>query len=117
MAALVPAARESRGRLIFVTVDADDEENDKVLDFFEITDESDLPVYMIFDIEKNARHRSDNNAKMDAKEISEFCRKYREGDLKRTLKSQDVPKDWDKKAVKVRKISNFASSPAEAKSM
>ncbi len=87
--------------MIFTFIDAEQPENDKVLEFFDVSDDSDLPAYMIFNMEKNARYRSDNNADMDADKITDFVSKHLEGTLKRNLKSQDVPKDWDKKPVKV----------------
>ena len=86
---------------MFTYVDADNEENDKALEFFEIEDEDDMPIYMIFNMDKNARWRSDNKAEVTKEKVSEFCKKFREGKLPRTLKSQPVPKDWDKRPVKV----------------
>lgn len=98
---LLPAARESRGHLVFAVMDSERDEIEKALEFFEVEDEDQLPVYMIFEIEKNARYTSSHNAVMDADAIAEFCRKHREGTLARTLKGKDAPKDWDKKPVKV----------------
>ena len=75
--ALRPAAREMRGKMIFVYLDPDSDENEKALEFFGVEDpEEDLPLYMIMEMEKNAKFMSDKNVDVDADEVKEFCNKH-----------------------------------------
>ncbi len=45
--------------------------------------------------------------KVEESEVSKFVSDFNDGKLKRTLKSEDLPEDWDKKPVKVLVSSNF----------
>ena len=49
MDALKPAAKEAKGKMIFVTVDAAQKENAQVLEFFGIK-EDETPDYIIFEV-------------------------------------------------------------------
>ena len=74
--ALKPAAREMRGKMIFVYLDPDSDENEKALEFFGVEDpEEDLPLYMIMEMEKNAKFMSDKNVDVDALEAGETPRR------------------------------------------
>lgn len=45
--------------------------------------------------------------RVDAKEVTEFAKDFFDGKLKRTLKSEEVPEDWDSEPVKVLVSKNF----------
>ena len=75
--ALRPAAREMRGKMIFVYIDPELDGNEKALEFFGVEDpEEDLPMFMIMEMERNAKFISDKNAEVDVDKIKEFCNKH-----------------------------------------
>ncbi len=57
-------------------------------------------------MEKSAKFRAFKK-KIVASEVSAFVKDYFDGKLTRTLKSEDVPEDWDKNPVKVLVSKNF----------
>lgn len=66
-----------RGKMIFVYLDPDSDENEKALEFFGVEDpEEDLPIYMIMEMEKNAKFMSGKNVEVDADKVKEFCNKH-----------------------------------------
>ena len=56
-------------------------------------------------MEKNAKYISDKE--VTEKDVAAFVKDYFGGKLTRTLKSEDLPEDWDAKPVKVLVSSNF----------
>ena len=80
MEALKPAAREMRGKMIFVYVDPESDDNEKALEFFGVEDpEEELPLYMIMEMEKNAKFLSAKKVDVDADKVKEFCNKHQVG--------------------------------------
>ena len=66
-----------RGKMIFVYLDPDSDENEKALEFFGVeAPEEDLPLYMIMEMEKNAKFMSGKNAEVDADKVKEYCNKH-----------------------------------------
>ncbi len=57
-------------------------------------------------MEKSAKYLSGKDSVVE-KEITEFSKDFLAGKLKRTLKSAELPEDWDKEPVKVLVSSNF----------
>ena len=97
---LKPAATANKGKMIFVHIDADVEENGQVLEFFGLKTE-DTPKYIIYAMEDNAKYMGEAKS-VEEKEVTQFVSDFFDGKLKRTLKSEDLPEDWDAKPVKVR---------------
>ena len=48
-------------------------------------------------------------------EVTKFCSDFADGKLERTLKSEDLPDDWDKEPVKVLVSSNFKAVALDKK--
>ncbi len=57
-------------------------------------------------MEKSAKYLAGKDDVVE-KDVSKFVQDYFDGKLKRTLKSEDLPEDWDKNPVKVLVSSNF----------
>ena len=63
--------------MIFTYIDPDTDENEKALEFFGVEDpEEELPMYMIMEMEKNAKFVSDKSIDVVAEEVKEFCNKH-----------------------------------------
>ena len=59
-------------------------------------------------MEKSAKYVGDKQGEITEKALSKFVKDYFAGNLKRTLKSEDLPEDWDNEPVKVLVQKNFA---------
>ncbi|TRY67207.1 hypothetical protein TCAL_02918 [Tigriopus californicus] len=105
MAAMKPVAKANKGKIIFVHVDSENNETAQVLEFFGLK-KDDLPKYVILELEKNAKYVSDNTNVVE-KEIAQFVSDFFANKLVKTLKSAEIPEDWDKEAVKVLVGKNF----------
>ena len=65
-------------------------------------------------MEKSAKFIGGKN-QVDEKEVTQFVADFFDDKLKRTLKSEDLPEDWDKNPVKVLVSSNFADVAMDKK--
>jgi protein disulfide-isomerase A1 len=100
------AARKFRGQTIFVTIDVDVEENERVLEFFGLKKE-DAPTVRLISLAKDMTKFKPQSTELTAVVFEEFVQAFFDGKLKPHLLSQDVPADWDAKSVKVLVGKNF----------
>ena len=91
--------------MIFVFIDADAESNKQVLEFFGLKPEG-APFKIIYEMEKNAKFVDSEKEVSDAS-VEKFVMEFFDGNLKRDLKSEDIPENWDKEPVKVLVSKNF----------
>ena len=66
-------------------------------------------------MEKSAKYVGGKKADINEKDLSKFVKDYFAGNLKRTLKSEDIPEDWDAEPVKVLVQKNFAEVALDKK--
>ena len=59
-------------------------------------------------METSAKYMSDKNTVAETEAVKTMIEKYLAGELEKTLKSEDIPEDWDKEGVKVLVGKNFA---------
>lgn len=105
--ALREAATVYKGKVLFVVIDTQNQDNMRILEFFGIT-ESDLPTYRVISLAENmVKYKPDEGAKIDAENIKQFVGDFLAKKLKPHLKSEKLPEDWDKEPVKVLVSSNF----------
>merc|ERR1711997_834499 len=64
--------------------------------------------YTLFEMETSAKYMSDKNTVAETEAVKTMIEKYLAGELEKTLKSENIPEDWDKEAVKVLVGKNFA---------
>jgi len=100
------AAKDFRGKSLFVTVNSDEAENERVLEYFGLQ-QSELPAVRLITLKDEM-----NKYKLEASDISSsvlstFVNSFFDGKLKPHLLSQDVPEDWDKNPVTVLVGKNF----------
>ncbi|XP_067647396.1 protein disulfide-isomerase [Eurosta solidaginis] len=99
-------AKDYREDILFVTISADEEEHQRIFEFFGMTKEE-VPTIRLIRLEEDmAKYKPESND-MSASTIKEFLQKFMDGKLKQHLLSQELPEDWDKNPVKVLVASNF----------
>merc|ERR1712088_1081454 len=97
-------AKSSKGKMLFVTINTDEEDHKRILEFFGIT-ESELPTYRAIKLgEDMAKFKPADDAFENAEQ---FASDFLEGKLKQHLMSAEIPEDWDKEGVKVLVGKNF----------
>merc|ERR1712156_478737 len=97
-------AKNNKGKMLFVTINTDEEDHKRILEFFGIT-ESELPTYRAIKLgEDMAKYKPEDDKFENAEQ---FVTDFMEGKLKQHLMSQEIPEDWDKEGVKVLVGKNF----------
>jgi len=106
-------AKDYKGQLLFVTVDTDEDDHKRILEFFGIKEEE-LPGMRLIKLEEDmAKFRPETND-LDEASIRAFVDGFLDGSLKQHLLSEDVPEDWDKAPVKVLVGKNFEEVAMDA---
>jgi len=102
-------SKKNRERMIFVHLDIDDSEHENVLDFFGLKKDQDFPTYVIFEMESSSKYFPTpiKQTDLSASNMGGFVNDFFDGKIAKTLKSQELPEDWDAKPVKVLVNSNF----------
>lgn len=99
-------AKKFRNEVLFVTINADEEEHKRILTFFGMEKEQ-IPSMRLIRLEDDMAKYKPDVIDLGAESIEKFVQAYLDGKLKQHLLSQDVPEDWDKEPVKVLVSSNF----------
>merc|ERR1711963_687875 len=106
LAMLKEIATANKGKMLFVTINTDEEDHKRILEFFAIK-EDELPTFGAIKLgEDMAKFKPENDA-IDADNVKAFVADFLEGKLKQHLMSEEVPEDWDKEGVKVLVGKNF----------
>jgi len=100
-------AQKFRGRLLFITVDTDEADHGRILEFFGISADE-VPAYRLITIADGmVKYAPEEANEVTAETLDAFATSYFDGSLKPHLKSQETPEDWDAKPVKVLTATNF----------
>jgi protein disulfide-isomerase A1 len=99
-------AKKFRNEVLFVTINADEEDHKRILDFFGMEKEE-VPSMRLIRLEEDMAKYKPPNSELSAENIEQFVQSYIDGKLKQHLLSQKLPEDWDKQPVKVLVSSNF----------
>jgi len=100
------AAKEFRGRTLFVFIDADEEENERVLEFFGLKT-SDVPAVRLITLKDEMSKFKPEFSDVTSVGLTDFVNAFFDGKLKPHLLTQEIPDDWDKTPVKVLVGKNF----------
>lgn len=100
------AAKHFKGRCIFVLIDADVDENERVMEFFGLKKE-DAPTTRLISLGQDMTKYKPESSEIKSAVIQQFTQDFFDNKVKPHLLSQDVPADWDAQPVKVLVGKNF----------
>jgi protein disulfide-isomerase A1 len=100
------AAKDYRGKTLFVSIDADDEENERVLEFFGLKP-ADAPAIRLITLKDEMSKYKPASSDITSKVLVNFVKEFFDGKLKPHLLTQEIPEDWDKTPVKILVGKNF----------
>merc|ERR1711936_1019100 len=106
VAMLQSIAKENKGKMLFVTINTDEDDHKRILEFFGIT-ESELPTFRAIQLGEDMAKYKPEDDKIEAENIKAFVAKFLAGELKQHLMSEEIPEDWDAAGVKVLVGKNF----------
>jgi protein disulfide-isomerase A1 len=104
--AFTAAAKDFKGRALFITLDVDKPDNGRILEFFGITAEQ-TPTYRVINVTENMEKFAPPTSETTEAAISAFVGGYLDGTVKPHVNTEEIPDDWDAKPVKVLVGKNF----------
>merc|ERR1712112_231239 len=106
-------AKEHKGQMLFVTVNTDEDDHKRILEFFGMN-EDELPSFRAIRLAEDMAKYKPDNAAIEGDNIRAFVKEFLAGNLKQHLMSDEIPEDWDKEGVKVLVGKNFADVAMDA---
>lgn len=103
---LSETCKDLRGKLVCVYFDIEEDDSADIIEFMDRTKE-DAPFSVIFNVENSTKFHFDK--KLIAQEMRPWIQNYLKGDLSPDYKKQELPKDWNKKPLKVLVDDNYQS--------
>jgi len=101
-------AADYKDKVLFVSINTDDEDHGRILEFFGMKKEEVPAARVIRLADEMAKFKPTTDVLGgDGSEMRKFVDDFLAGKLKQHLLSQDLPEDWDKTPVKVLVASNF----------
>jgi len=100
------AAKSFRGQVIFVLIDTDVDENERVMEFFGLKKE-DAPTVRLISLGQDMTKYKPESNEITSAVLVQFVQDFFAKKLKPHLLSAEVPADWDAQPVKVLVGKNF----------
>lgn len=99
-------AKPFKEQVLFVTIDANEEDHQRIFEFFGMK-RDEIPAARLIKLEDDMAKYKPEMTELTADNLKQFVQDYLDGKLKQHLLSQDLPEDWDKTPVKTLVVSNF----------
>ena len=85
-------AKEYKCTMLFVTINTDEDDHKRILEFFGIT-ESELPTFRAIQMGEDMAKFKPDDDKIEAENIKAFVAKFLAGELKQHLMSAEIPEE------------------------
>lgn len=99
-------AKEFKKKVLFVTIDIDEEDHERIMEFFGLKKE-DAPDMRLIQLEEEMTKFKPPVPGLEEEKIRSFVQGVLDGKIKQHLLSENIPEDWDKGPVKVLVGNNF----------
>jgi len=97
---LQAVAKDFKNKVLFVTIDTDEEDNERILDFFGIQ-KTELPAVRFIQPDDEMTKYKPQKPDFTEEYIRSFVQGVLDKKIKPHLLSEEIPDDWDKHPVKV----------------
>jgi len=99
-------AKSHIGAALFIHIDSDKEAHARIMEFFGLKTE-DLPAIRLINLGEDMQKFSPSSKELTVEVVSGFVSDFFSNKLKQSLKSQDLPADWNENPVKILVAENF----------
>lgn len=99
-------AKDFREKVLFVSINADEEDHQRILEFFGMK-KDEIPAMRLIKLEEDMAKYKPSNDDLTVDAIRTFVQSFLDNKLKQHLLSQELPEDWDKTSVLTLVSSNF----------
>ncbi|XP_046968446.1 protein disulfide-isomerase [Vanessa cardui] len=106
LTSLKPVAKNYRDRIMTVAIDTDEDDHQRILEFFGMK-KDEVPSARLIALEQDMAKYKPATDELTANSVEEFVQSFFAGTLKQHLLSEELPADWAAKPVKVLVASNF----------
>ncbi|CAL1529222.1 unnamed protein product [Lymnaea stagnalis] len=100
------AAKDFKGKILFIYLDTANEDNGRIMEFFGLK-ESEVPAVRLITLAEDMTKYRPTSEGVDSETIRQFAQDFLDGKLKAHLMSEEIPEDWDAKPVKILVGKNF----------